>query len=80
MTKNPCKASSGADDEFLIATAHELKNQLNLIHLNVEMLLRMSDEDGLPAVRGFAEKIRKAVLAQSRTVEEMQERVRRPGS
>jgi two-component system CheB/CheR fusion protein len=41
-------------DEFLAVMSHELKNPLNLIQLNADLLARLAEARGVPAVQRAA--------------------------
>lgn len=58
-------------EEFLAAMAHELKNPLNLIQLNVELLLRLSAAVEQPEIARAAESIRRALLQQAQAIDDM---------
>lgn len=49
-------AAGELKDEFLAMISHELKNPLNLIHLNAELLARLPETKALPSVARAAEK------------------------
>jgi PAS domain S-box-containing protein len=48
-----------ARDEFIAVAAHELRNPLNVFHLTLQLLYRVSsDPSGFPQIRGLLEKSR----------------------
>jgi PAS domain S-box-containing protein len=48
-----------ARDEFIAVAAHELRNPLNVFHLTLQLLYRVSsDPSGFPQIRGLLEKTR----------------------
>ncbi|MEO8858877.1 MAG: chemotaxis protein CheB [Burkholderiaceae bacterium] len=51
-------------DEFLAVMSHELKNPLNLIHVNAELLARLPEARSSAAVARAADVIRRAVNSQ----------------
>jgi two-component system CheB/CheR fusion protein len=58
-------------DEFLAVMSHELKHPLNLIHVNAELLARLPEARGLPAVTHAADVIRRAVLSQAKITDDL---------
>ncbi|UUX95051.1 CheR family methyltransferase [Aquabacterium sp. J223] len=67
------RAQSSADlkDEFLAVMSHELKNPLNLIQLNAELLSRLPEAKTVPAVSKAAETIRRTVLSQAQIIDDL---------
>jgi two-component system CheB/CheR fusion protein len=65
------QAASELKDEFLAVMSHELKNPLNLIQLNAELLMRMPEVRDLPAVVRSAQTIRKSVLSQAQIIDDL---------
>jgi two-component system CheB/CheR fusion protein len=67
------RAQSSADlkDEFLAVMSHELKNPLNLIQLNAELLSRLPEAKTAPAVAKAAETIRRTVLGQAQIIDDL---------
>lgn len=59
------------DAEFLAALSHELKNPLNLIQLSAELMLRTPQARALPVVARAAETIRRTVLGQAQTLDDL---------
>jgi two-component system CheB/CheR fusion protein len=64
-------AASDMKDEFLAVVSHELKNPLNLIQLNTELLMRMPEARVLPSVVRSAEVIRRAVQSQAQIIDDL---------
>ncbi|HEY9237891.1 MAG TPA: ATP-binding protein, partial [Burkholderiaceae bacterium] len=58
-------------DEFLAVMSHELKHPLNLIHVNAELLSRLPETRGLPAVTHAADVIRRAVMSQAKITDDL---------
>jgi two-component system CheB/CheR fusion protein len=58
-------------NEFLAVLSHELKQPLNLIHLNAEMLKRIPETSELPKVRRAAETIRGAAISQATLIDDL---------
>lgn len=58
-------------DEFLAVMSHELKNPLNLIQLNAELLLRTPEGRSSPPVLRAAETIRRAVTSQVQIIDDL---------
>ena len=58
-------------DEFLAVMSHELKHPLNLIHVNAELLTRLPEASGSPAIRRAAETIRRTVAGQARIIDDL---------
>jgi two-component system CheB/CheR fusion protein len=65
------QAANELKDEFLAVVSHELKNPLNLIQLNAELLSRLPEARELPAVVRAAETIRKTVLTQAQIIDDL---------
>ena len=64
-------APDPAEEALYASLAHELKNPLNLITLNVELLTRQPDLATSPAVARAAEAIRRSVHKQSQLIDEV---------
>jgi two-component system CheB/CheR fusion protein len=64
-------AASDMKDEFLAVVSHELKNPLNLIQLNTELLMRTPEARALPSVVRSTEIIRRAVLSQAQIIDDL---------
>ncbi|HET9642464.1 MAG TPA: CheR family methyltransferase [Burkholderiaceae bacterium] len=65
------QTASELKDEFLAVLSHELKNPLNLIQLNAEMLTRLPEARELPAVQRAAATIRRTVLGQAQIIDDL---------
>jgi two-component system CheB/CheR fusion protein len=65
------EANSSQKDEFLAVVSHELKQPLNLIQLNAEMLIRLPETQGVPAVQRIGKTLKQAVAAQSTIVNDL---------
>jgi len=58
-------------DEFLAVVSHELKNPLNLIALNADLLQRLPETRNLPSVVHIAEVVRTTVNNQAQIINEL---------
>jgi len=58
-------------DEFLAVMSHELKNPLNLIQLNADLLVRLPEARGMPAVQRAATIIRRTVMSQAQIIDDL---------
>ncbi|WP_371088112.1 CheR family methyltransferase [Variovorax sp. RCC_210] len=58
-------------DRFLAVMSHELKQPLNLIQMNAELLMRLPGVAGDPKVQRLGEAIRGAVASQSRIINDL---------
>ena len=63
-------------DRFLAVMSHELKQPLNLIHLNAELLTRLPETAKLPAALRIGQTIQRAVAAQTKIVNDLLDRSR----
>ncbi|HEY4319335.1 MAG TPA: CheR family methyltransferase [Herbaspirillum sp.] len=70
-TRIQAENASRMREEFLAVLSHELKQPLNLIHLNAEWLKRMPDSrDSAPILR-VADTIRSAAISQARIINDL---------
>ncbi|MBU2285044.1 MAG: PAS domain-containing protein, partial [Gammaproteobacteria bacterium] len=58
-------------DKFLAVMSHELKQPLNLIQMNAELLSRMPAAQANPAVLRIGETVKRAVASQSRIIDDL---------
>ncbi|WP_218509643.1 chemotaxis protein CheB [Variovorax sp. dw_308] len=58
-------------DKFLAVMSHELKQPLNLIQMNAELLTRLPEVAGHPGVRRIGETIKRAVGSQSKIINDL---------
>jgi two-component system CheB/CheR fusion protein len=65
------RAASELKDEFLAVMSHELKNPLNLIQLNADLLVRLPEARDLPAVQRAAAIIRRTVVSQAQIIDDL---------
>jgi two-component system CheB/CheR fusion protein len=65
------QAASELKDEFLAVMSHELKNPLNLIQLNADLLTRLPEARALPAVQRAAAMIRRTVFSQAQIIDDL---------
>lgn len=65
------KASSDLKDQFLAVMSHELKQPLNLIQVNAELLTRLPETAELAAVQRIGTTIARAVAAQETIVNDL---------
>lgn len=63
------KQAHRVKDEFLAVLSHELKNPLNVILVNAELLLRLPETSS--KAREAAQKIRQTALAQARMIDDL---------
>lgn len=65
-------AASGAmKDDFLAVISHELKNPLNLISVNAELLARMPQARESQPIQSALEMIRRAIRGQGKIIEDL---------
>ena len=65
------RSASEAKDRFLAVMSHELKQPLNLIHVNAELLVRLPDMRESAAVQRIGGTILRAVTAQETIVNDL---------
>ncbi|HEX6704278.1 MAG TPA: response regulator, partial [Albitalea sp.] len=69
--RTEAQAASELKDEFLAVMSHELKNPLNLIQLNAELLVRLPEARELPSVQRAADIIRRTVISQAQIIDDL---------
>ncbi|MDQ0571104.1 two-component system CheB/CheR fusion protein [Variovorax paradoxus] len=65
------QAANELKDQFLAVMSHELKQPLNLIQMNAELLMHMPNTAEQPAVRRVGETIKRAVASQTRIINDL---------
>ncbi|HWZ47045.1 MAG TPA: CheR family methyltransferase [Herbaspirillum sp.] len=70
-TRIQAENASRMREEFLAVLSHELKQPLNLIHLNAEWLKRMPESRDSAAIQRVAETIRAAVISQATIINDL---------
>ncbi|HEV7836292.1 MAG TPA: ATP-binding protein, partial [Caballeronia sp.] len=65
------EAANRLKDDFLAVLSHELKHPLNLIHVKAEMLPRIPEARGVPAIQRTADAIQRAVLGQAKIIDDL---------
>jgi two-component system, chemotaxis family, CheB/CheR fusion protein len=65
------EAANRLKDDFLAVLSHELKHPLNLIHVKAEMLPRIPEARGVPAIQAVAESIQRAVIGQAKIIDDL---------
>ena len=60
-------------DEFLAVMSHELKQPLNLVNINVELLMRTPDARNLESVQRAGAIIKRAVASQAKIIDDLLE-------
>jgi two-component system CheB/CheR fusion protein len=63
--------ASRQKDEFLAVMSHELKNPLNLIALNADLLQRLPETAGLPSVVRIGRTVRASVDSQAKIIDDL---------
>ena len=71
QTRAELQRAIALKDEFLAVMSHELKQPLNLIHINAEMMSRLPEVRQAPSVARAADIIRRAVLSQSKIIDDL---------
>lgn len=64
-------AAADVRDQFLAVMSHELKQPLNLIHVNAELLVRSAETRNIPAAVRIGHVIQRAVKAQETIVNDL---------
>jgi two-component system CheB/CheR fusion protein len=70
-TRRAAENASRMREEFLAVLSHELKQPLNLIHLNAEMLKRMPEVREAPRLLRIADTIRNATISQATLIDDL---------
>jgi len=63
--------ASALKDEFLSVMSHELRNPLNMININVELLTRLPEVRTSPACIRIATVIRNSVISQAKIIDDL---------
>lgn len=71
VARTEAQSASELKDTFLAMVSHELKNPLNLIQLNAELLSRLPEARRIGAVARAASAIRQAVLSQAQIIDDL---------
>ncbi|MGH6648251.1 CheR family methyltransferase [Aquabacterium sp.] len=69
--RQEAQAAAEAKDEFLAIMSHELKNPLNLIQLNVELIWHLAEARAVPEIAKAANTIRKTVVTQAKIIDDL---------
>ncbi|MGQ2966489.1 PAS domain-containing protein, partial [Methylophilus sp.] len=70
-TRRKMEIAAKMRDEFFAVLSHELKQPLNLINMNAEMLKRVPEVRDLPKVLSAADSIRSAALSQATLINDL---------
>lgn len=65
------QSASALKDEFLAIMSHELKHPLNLIHLNADLICRLTDAVDSPVLSKAAEAIRASTVSQAKIINDL---------
>jgi two-component system CheB/CheR fusion protein len=65
------QSANALKDEFLAIMSHELKHPLNLIHLNADLICRLTDARNDPLLSKAAESIRASTLGQAKIINDL---------
>ncbi|KQR74391.1 chemotaxis protein [Burkholderia sp. Leaf177] len=65
------EAANRLKDDFLAVLSHELKHPLNLIQVKAEMLPRIPEARGVPAIKLAADAIKRAVRGQAKIIDDL---------
>jgi two-component system CheB/CheR fusion protein len=65
------QSASAMKDEFLAIMSHELKHPLNLIHLNADLICRITEAGGNPVLGKAAEAIRASTISQAKIINDL---------
>ena len=69
--RRQAQAANSLKDEFLAVMSHELKNPLNLIHVNAELLMRMPEAKSSTSLARAADAILTAARSQSKIIDDL---------
>ncbi|WP_043481821.1 CheR family methyltransferase [Janthinobacterium sp. HH01] len=65
------QAANNLKDEFLAIMSHELRHPLNLIHLNAELLRRLSEANANPSIPKAVRAILAASVSQAKIIDDL---------
>lgn len=71
IVREDAQAESVLKDQFLAVMSHELKQPLNLIHINAEMLLRLPEVRNSPVAAKAAGVIQRSILSQAKIIDDL---------
>ena len=71
VSRSEAQQDSALKEEFLSVMAHELRNPLNMININVELLSRMPVVREAPGFPRIAKGIRNAVTSQAKIIDDL---------
>jgi len=69
--RNRLEESNAQKDEFLAVMSHELKNPLNVIHMNAQLLMRLPQARNAPVVTKAAQAIASAAASQAQMIDDL---------
>jgi two-component system CheB/CheR fusion protein len=69
--RSDAQQASALKDEFLSVMSHELRNPLNMININVELLMRMPELRMSPSFTRIATVIRNSVMSQAKIIDDL---------
>jgi two-component system CheB/CheR fusion protein len=69
--REQAQVANETKDEFLAVMSHELKNPLNLIQVNAELLVLLPEVQGVPSVIQAGNTIRRAVKSQAQIIDDL---------